>query len=99
MARLAWLDRIPDVGNAAAISGILADDWQDKVKSTPTQREWLHHVQKSQDARQSWGQAVDETQATALDRGQAEQASVAPGQADLSQAQAGLNRPDSPGGC
>lgn len=60
LARLAWLDRIPEVGNAAAISGILTDDWRETMKSTSTQRAWLHYVQKSQDARQSWGQAVDE---------------------------------------
>lgn len=40
---------------------VLAYDWKDEVKSTLAQRDWLHHVQKKQDAGKPWAEAVSRT--------------------------------------
>lgn len=56
--RLGRLEQAANVGNEENIAAILVYDWQDEVKSTRTQRDWLHSVQKAQDTLQPWGEAV-----------------------------------------
>lgn len=56
LARFGWHDQME--GNAENIAAVLVYDWKEKVKSTLTQRDWLHHVQKKQDEGATWAEAV-----------------------------------------
>lgn len=59
LARFGWHDQM--TGNEENIAAVLIYDWNETVKSTLTQRDWLHHVQKEQDKGATWGEAVRAT--------------------------------------
>lgn len=59
LARFGWHDQME--GNAENIAAVLIYDWKDKVKSTRTQQDWLHSVQKKQDDGAAWSEAVRAT--------------------------------------